>query len=81
MRWRDVWVASLLAALLWEISKRAFIWYVSDFTDYGRIYGSLGAVMVFSLWFYLSALILMWGAEFASLNAERLNIAPSPRRQ
>jgi len=72
VRWREIWAASLLAALFWELSKRGFVRYATGFADYGRIYGSLGAVMVLSLWAYLSALILIWGAEFASLHSRLL---------
>jgi membrane protein len=44
-----------------------FSWYVSNFGSYNETYGSLGAVAVLMIWLWLSALIVLLGAE---LNAE-----------
>ncbi len=63
---RDVWPAAILAAVLWESSKRGFIWYVTKHADYERIYGSLSAVLILMLWAYVSSLILTWGAELSA---------------
>jgi membrane protein len=66
---RDVWLAAMLAATMWELSKRVFVWYVASFANYGQVYGPISAVLVLLLWTYLSALILIWGAEFAAQNS------------
>ena len=63
---KDVWLATLLAALLWEGLKRGFVWYVTSVANYSRVYGSISTVLVFLIWAHLSALVLIWGAEFAS---------------
>jgi membrane protein len=63
---RDVWPAAVLASVLWEFSKRGFVWYVTVGADYGRIYGSLSAVLILMLWAYFSSLILSWGAELSA---------------
>ena len=63
---RDVWPAAILASFLWEFSKRGFVWYVTEGVDYGRIYGSLSAVLILMLWAYVSSLILSWGAELSA---------------
>jgi membrane protein len=73
----DIWVAALLAATAWELSKRAFIWYVTRVANYSQVYGSIGAVLVLLLWTYLSALILIWGAEIAA-EQTRLRNESSP---
>jgi membrane protein len=71
--WRDVWLAAILAATLWEFSKRAFIWYVASFSNYRQIYGPISAVLALLFWTYLSALILIWGAEFAAEHTRSRN--------
>lgn len=63
---RDIWPAALVATVLWEISKRVFVWYVTARADYARVYGSLSAVLMLMLWAYVSALILSWGAELSA---------------
>ncbi|MBN2242131.1 MAG: YihY/virulence factor BrkB family protein [Acidobacteria bacterium] len=63
---RDVWPAAVVAALLWEMSKRGFVWYLTEYTEYRQIYGSISAVLVLMLWAYISSLILAWGAELTA---------------
>jgi membrane protein len=63
---KDVWLSALVAAVLWDLSKRGFVWYITVHTSYTKIYGSLSAVLILMLWAYLSALILIWGAELSA---------------
>jgi membrane protein len=65
-RVRDVWPGALLAALLFEILKNGFAFYLEHFNSYDVVYGSLGAIMVFLFWTYLTAIILLLGAELAA---------------
>jgi hypothetical protein len=51
----------------------AFKFYVANFTDYNAMYGAVGAVIVLMLWFYLSALAILAGAE---VNAEIEHASP-----
>ena len=57
----------LTAALLWEASKYAFAWYMGSMADIGGLYGSLSAIVVFLLWIYYSAIILLLVAEMVFL--------------
>ena len=66
VRWRDVWLGGLVAGLVWEVGKRLFTWYIGSFATYNVIYGSVGAIIAFLLWSYLSAQILLLGAEFTA---------------
>ena len=66
VRWRDVWLGGLIAGLVWEVGKRLFTWYLGSFATYNVIYGSVGAIIAFLLWSYLSAQILLLGAEFTA---------------
>ena len=66
-KWRWVTWGSVAAALSWVCASVLFSWYVASFDSYNRIYGSLGAVIGFMTWIWLSAVIVLLGAE---LNAE-----------
>jgi membrane protein len=61
-----VWPGALVAMVLFELAKNGFAFYVSHFNNYQALYGALGAVMLLMLWTYLSAIILLIGAEVAS---------------
>jgi membrane protein len=64
VRWRDVWVGGLIAGLVWEIGKQLYTWYLANFATNNVIYGSVGAIIGFLLWAYLSAQIFLIGAQF-----------------
>jgi membrane protein len=66
---RFVWVmpGAIVAALLWAAASWAFSWYVGTLGNYTATYGSLATVVVFMTWLWLSATIVLAGAE---LNAE-----------
>lgn len=64
--WRDVWLGGLLAGLIWELARRLYAWYLANFASYSLVYGSVGAIIGFLLWAYLSAMILLLGAEFTA---------------
>lgn len=66
-KWRWITPGSMLAAVLWLVASLLFSFYVANFASYDALYGSLGTVVVLLLWFYISALAVMLGAE---LNAE-----------
>jgi membrane protein len=66
-KWRWVSWGSVLAAVLWVLASMLFSWYVASFDSYSRVYGSLGAGVGFVSWIWLSAIVVLIGAE---LNAE-----------
>lgn len=53
---------SVIATVVWVIATFAFSFYVRNFGNFNATYGALGAVIVFLLWLYLSAFILLLGA-------------------
>jgi membrane protein len=69
---KDVWPGALVAALLFEIGKLGFSIYIENFASYDIVYGSLGAVTAFLFWVYLSANIMLFGAEVASEHRREL---------
>jgi membrane protein len=66
-RWRWVTWGSAIAATLWIVMSVLFAWYVGSFGSYGKTYGALGGVIALLMWFYLSSLTVVIGAE---INAE-----------
>ncbi|MDA0770993.1 MAG: YihY/virulence factor BrkB family protein [Chloroflexi bacterium] len=64
--WRYVWPGALVGALLFELAKNAFIFYLNSFTSFENVYGSLAPVVAMLLWAYISSLILILGAELSS---------------
>jgi membrane protein len=57
--------AALFTALLWEMAKHLFGWYVVHLARYSIFYGSLSTLVIFVLWVYYSSTILVVGGEFA----------------
>ena len=66
-RWKWVVVGAVFATFLWISGSALFSYYVSNFGSYNETYGSVGAMVVLMLWFWLSGFIILLGAE---LNAE-----------
>lgn len=65
-RWVWITPGSLLAAAGWVVATLAFGFYVRSFAGYNQTYGSLGGVIVLLTWIYLSAYVLLFGAELNS---------------
>jgi membrane protein len=64
--WAWVTPGSAVATLLWLLASFGFGLYVSNFGNYNATYGSLGGVVVFLTWLYLSAYIVLMGGEMNS---------------
>jgi membrane protein len=60
--WRDAACGGLLAATAFEIAKRIFVIFVTQFPAYTMIYGAVAALPIFLLWVYISWLITLIGA-------------------
>ena len=60
-----IWVVpgSVFATVVWLLVSLGFKWYVSAFGDYQKTYGAIGGVIVALLWFYVSGLAILMGAE------------------
>ena len=65
--WKWITPGSIFAAVVWIVASMLFSWYVGNFGNYNETYGSLGAVIGFMTWMWLSTTIVLVGAE---LNAE-----------
>ena len=65
-RWKWVSVGAVTATILWIIGSIAFSIYVRNFGSYTATYGALGGVIVLLTWLWLSAFIVLLGAELNS---------------
>jgi membrane protein len=70
-----VWITpgAVMATVLWLVISLLFKLYIANFTDYNASYGAVGGVIVLLLWFYVSSLAILAGAE---LNAEIEHASP-----
>jgi membrane protein len=66
VRFRDVWPGAVLVGLLWRGALSAFSWYARDLAAWNVIHGSVATVVVFLLWIYVCAVILLYGVEMTA---------------
>ena len=86
VRFRDVWIGALITGLLWKSALEGLSWYMQDMTRFTRVNGSIAAVVVFLVWVYIQAVILLYGVEFTAAYArlrrgrpDELPAAATPR--
>lgn len=74
---RYITPGATLSVIVWLAATNAFDYYVRDFSNYSATYGSVGAIIVLLLYFYISAAVLLFGAE---VNAVIEHHAPHGKR-
>lgn len=77
---KEVIIGALVATILWQLVSLAFSFYVSNFGSYNATYGSLGGLVVLILWFFLTGLILVIGAEINAIIHKRKNTKNAPAK-
>ncbi len=65
-RWAWISWGAGVATVLWVVGSALFSWYVSNFGNYNKSYGSMGAVVILLMWFLLCAYVTLIGAEIDS---------------
>ena len=61
--WREILPGAIGAGLLWELAKKAFLYFISTYISISNlVYGSVAAIIAFLVWAYLSGLIFLFGA-------------------
>jgi membrane protein len=80
-RGRWVWITpgSLLATGLWILSSFAFKFYVTNLANFNATYGAIGGVVVLLLWFYVSGLAILVGAELNGVIEQAWRMVPGER--
>ncbi len=65
--WRALWPGALVATVLFEVAKGSFARYAVHLRRYAWVYGSVTAAIVLLVWFYVAALIIIYGAEVGAI--------------
>ncbi len=86
VRFRDVWPGAIVTGVLWRAALEGFSFYLRDMSRFNLVHGSIAAVIVFLVWVYTSAVVLLYGAEFTAAyarlsrgRAEGVSATPAPR--
>jgi len=61
VRFRDVWPGAIVTGLAWQGAFAAFSWYARDLARWNVVHGSIAAVIVFLIWIYVCAVVLLYG--------------------
>ena len=67
---RQIWPGALIAAVIFDGAKLGFTIYIENFTSYNVVFGALGTLAAFVFWVYLSANVMLFGAEVVSVLPE-----------
>ncbi|MCU7493569.1 MAG: YihY/virulence factor BrkB family protein [Ignavibacteria bacterium] len=67
-------LSALWAAILWEVAKRLFGYYINHFATLNKIYGTYALLVVLAFWIYYSSITFLLGAEIGQLYRERLEV-------
>ncbi len=70
IRWKDVWVGAVITAVLF-VSGKSLIGLYLGRSSFGSAYGAAGSLIVFLIWVFYSAQILLFGAEFTQVYARK----------
>lgn len=71
--WREVFPGAVVTTLGWILASLGFSFYVNNFSNYSRLYGSLGAVFVLMTWLYITSIVFILGGEINSVLVIRKN--------
>jgi membrane protein len=71
VRWRDIWLGALLAAIGFEVTKSIVVWYMAHFSHYNLIYGPIGGLVALLIWVYVSAVIFLFCAKMTAVHARK----------
>lgn len=74
IRWRDVLPGAIFATIGWVVVSIGFSFYINNYSNYSRFYGSLAAVFVLMIWLFLTSLIFMFGVEINSIRVKSREI-------
>ena len=69
VRFRDVWIGAFLTGGLWKGALFGLGWYMRDMNRFTQVNGSIAAVVVFLVWVYVQAAILLYGVHFTAAYA------------
>jgi membrane protein len=71
LKWKEVFPGAFVATMGWLILSFGFSFYINNFNNYSKFYGSLAAVFILMLWIFLISIILIFGVEVNSVLVEK----------
>jgi len=80
LKFKEVIPGAVVASLGWVIISIAFSYYIDNFGNYSKVYGSLGGIIALLMWLYVSSIIILMGAEinaslmFSKTGLEKLKL-------
>jgi len=78
---RAIVVSALSSAVLWELAKQLFGFYITNFITINRIYGAYALIIILAFWVYYSSVVFIMGAEIGQLYRERIGKLTSITKQ
>jgi membrane protein len=71
LNWKEVLPGALFSTLGWILTSIGFSYYVNNFGNYSKVYGSIGAVIALMSWLFISSVIILMGGELNATLAYR----------
>ena len=71
IKFRSVLPGAIITTIGWLIASLAFSYYVNNFSNYSRLYGSLWAVFVLMTWLFMTSIVFILGVEINSVLEKR----------
>ncbi len=68
IHFKKIYKGAIVSACLWEMAKHVFLFYLNNFANYELLYGSVGSIIAFLFWSFISAFIFLLGAQVNSLD-------------
>src|SRR5205823_12488981 len=66
----QVWIASAVVTIALQVLQHLFVLYVKNFSNFNKIYGTFGGVVIFLMWIYLSGTLIIFGGCLSAAQAE-----------
>ena len=84
LSWRHALIGGVTAAVLWEVTRHALLWYFATLSQVGEVYGSLTTAIVILLSLEIGAILLLFGgqviSEYERIGKSNLDAPPKPLR-
>lgn len=84
LSWRHALIGGVTAAVLWELTRHALLWYFATLSQVGEVYGSLTTAIVILLSLEIGAILLLFGgqviSEYERIGKSNLDAPPKPLR-
>lgn len=70
-KFRSVLPGAIFTSVIWLLGSFAFGWYISNFGNYSKTYGSIAGIIILLIWLYLTSFIIIIGAEINAIIHQR----------